>query len=170
MDDYRSKIAGARVGWPSALRATLATFFGAAVLFVIHVYYGRGIAANYVDHAFKTRPWKIFHEPYPTYVFWTALFTEMLPVLGMVIVYLMLRDRLPGRSTITKGLWYGALLMFCTDSFVRLPLMNALVGNPLDVVLVQALQDWMIYPLVGLTIALLTQSVGRIAWTPQSSN
>ena len=51
-----------RTAW---LHVLLAAFFGAVVLFVIHVYYGRGWAIDYVDRAFNTRPWIIFREPYP---------------------------------------------------------------------------------------------------------
>jgi hypothetical protein len=135
------------------LKIALATVLAAAVLFVIHVYYGQGWAARYVGAAYKARPWSIAHEPYPTPVFVSALATEVFPLLGMVILYLMVQDRLPGRSRIAKGFCFGLLFMFCTDYFVRLPFMNVLVGNPLDVAFIQAAEGWAIYPLVGVVIA-----------------
>ena len=137
------------------LRLAIATLLAAAVLFTIHVYYGHGWAQDYVDRAYKARPWIIFREPYPTPFFLMAAATEILPVFGFVLLYLMLQDRLPGRSRIAKGFYYGLLVMLCTDHLIRLPLLSAVSGNPLDVVLVQGLEGWAIYPLIGVTIAVV---------------
>jgi hypothetical protein len=142
------------------LRLALATVLAAAVLFIIHVYYGHGWAQNYVDRAYKARPWTIFREPYPTAYFLTAAATEVFPVLGFVLLYLITQDRLPGRSIVAKGFYFGMLLMFCTDHLIRLPLLSAIGGNPLDVVFVQGLEGWAIYPLVGITIAVVLGQTG----------
>jgi len=159
-----------RGDWGAHLRVILATFAGAAILFAIHVYYGRGWAIDYVNHAFNARHWTIFREPYPPHIFWTAFITEMLPMLGKVAVYLLLQDRLPGRSAVAKGLWYGLLMLFWTDGSFRGPIMSAVVGNPPDVVFVQSLEAWLIFPLVGVAIAVLVQPVEQFRWKPGTSS
>lgn len=143
------------------LRIALATALAAIILFVIHVYYGHGLAQAYVDAAYKGRPSVVSREPYPPLVFWTAFATEVIPLFGIAVMYLLVQDRLPGRSLIAKGFYFGLVFMFCTDHFVRLPLMNWMVGNRLDVVLVQGLEGWATYPLVGITIAVVIGQTGK---------
>ena len=137
------------------VRLALATLIATSVGFAIHVYYGHGWAQAYVDHAFATKPWKILHEPYPAWFFWISFVTKLLPLAGMSLIYLMLRDRLPGGSAVTKGLCFGLLFLFCTDDFIRLPFLDALGGNPMDVVIVQGAEHWLIYPLMGIAIAVI---------------
>jgi len=42
-----------------------------------------------------------------------------------------------------------------SDALIRLPIMNYVVGNPMDVVLVQSLEGWLIGVTAGIAIALL---------------
>jgi hypothetical protein len=54
-----------------------------------------------------------------------------------------------------KGLWYGVLLTGMTDALIRVPLMSVVIGNPVDVMLVQSLEGWLIGPATGIAIAML---------------
>jgi hypothetical protein len=124
--------------------------------FAIHVQYGRGWAEAYVQHAANVgRLRGGLHEPYPAWLVTVAFITELLPVAGKIALYLLIRDFLPGKSRLMKGLSYGLLLMAIGDTLVRAPLMDALVGNPVDVVLVQNAEGWAIDLSVGSVIALL---------------
>ncbi len=128
-----------------------ATFCG----FAIHVLYGQGWPTEYVARAAQAgRLEQIIHEPYPIYVMAVAFLSAAIPTLGKVFVYCWLHEKLPGRSPFVKGLWFGLLMLFIRDDMLRLPIMNLVVGNPFDVVLVQSLEAWLLYPLTGLLIAL----------------
>ena len=142
--------------WLYWLRIAAAILGAAGVGFAIHVLYGRGWANDYVQHAADTgRLAGALREPYPQYVVVTAFVLALLPTAGKVVAYMLLRGSLPGKTRLTKGLWFGLLVMFMGDTLIRLPLMNAIIGNPLDVVFVQGLEGWLIGPLVGVVIALL---------------
>jgi hypothetical protein len=140
-------------------RLALATLGAAAIGFAIHVLYGRGWAEAYVQTAARAgRLSKIIREPYPASVVIVASITALLPTAGKVIAFLWLRDNLPGRSRLVKGLWYGVLLTAMTDALIRVPLMSIVIGNPVDVMLVQSLEGWMIGPAMGIAIAILVPS------------
>jgi hypothetical protein len=133
-----------------------AVIVAAGIGFAIHVLYGQGWAAAYVDRAAGSgRLAGVLHQPYPPYVVVAALLAQVIPVAGKVVVFLLVRDKLPGQSRIVKGLWFGLLLLAATDALVRLPFMNALIGNPMDVVLVQGLEGWAIGLTVAVSIALI---------------
>jgi hypothetical protein len=137
-------------------RLAAAIVVAAALAFSIHVFYGQGWAACYVDHAFESgRLRGVLHQPYPAWLVTGAFLMELLPIAGKVVLYSMLRDLLPGRSRLAKGTAYGVLLMAIGDTLIRQPLMDALIGNPLDVVLIQNAAGWAVNLCVGITIALL---------------
>ena len=119
-------------------RIAIAAILAAIIAFSIHVFYGQNLAAKLVSAAFKARHWTTAHQPYPPSIFYSAFVTAIVRMLGFGVVYTLIQDRMPGRLRAVKGLFYGLLMMFCTDDFLRLPVMNLLVGNPLDVVLVQS--------------------------------
>lgn len=138
------------------VRLTLATVLATAAGFYFHVYYGRGLANDYVQaQAAAGRLNDIARAPHPMPIFLTALATALLPVLFKVALFVLVREQLPGRSGVAKGLWYGLLLLVISDDFVRGPIMSMVVGNPVDVVLVQSAEWWLIPLMMGLIIGVL---------------
>jgi hypothetical protein len=137
-------------------RLVLATFGAAGAGFALHVLYGRGWAESYVQSAARTgRLNNILHEPYPSIIVALAFMTALLPAAGKVDAFLLLRKNLPGHSRVTKGLWFGLLLMAMTDALIRVPFMSVAIGNPVDVMLIQRLEGWLIGMATGIAIALL---------------
>ncbi len=140
----------------SVARIAGAVVVAAAIGFSIHVLYGQGWAEAYVQRAADMgRLNGALHQPYPTTIVVIAALTALVPTAGKVLAYILLKERLPGRSRIVKGLAFGLLVLLMGDALIRLPLMNAVIGNPFDVVLVQSLEGWLIAPLMGIAIALL---------------
>lgn len=138
-----------------ALRTLLATALAAGAGFTIHVLYGRGWAATYAEAAERAgRLAHILNEPYPRWVVVIAATTALLPTFGKVVVYLLVRDRLPGNSIWLKGLIFSALLLLMSDAALRQPIMDTLVGVPGDVVALQAIEPWLVQPVMGMLIAL----------------
>lgn len=80
-----------------------------------------------------------------------------MPTFGKVLVYLLIREQLPGKNAWQKGFLFGALLLLMHNDTLRQPLMDLLVGVPGDVVAVQTLEPWLIQPLMGLLIALVRE-------------
>lgn len=137
----------------TALRVALAVIVATASGFFIHVYYGRGLANAYVQaQAAAGRLSEIVREPYPMPIFLTALATALVPMAFKVGLFVLVRERLPGRSGAAKGLWYGLLLLAIGDNFIRIPIMSVVVGNPADVMLVQSAEAWAISLVTGLLI------------------
>lgn len=137
-------------------RFALATIVAGSAGFAIHVLYGRGWAQNYVDIAAAAgRLRHVYVEPYPAYVVVIAYLTWLLVLAVKIVLFLLLRDRLPGRSRLAKGFWFALLLMAMSDALIRFPIMNIVIGNPIDVVFVQGLEGWAIDLATGLAIALM---------------
>ena len=137
-----------------AIRILLATAVAASAGFAIHVLYGRGIAQDYMAAAAESgRLSNILQEPYPTYVVTIALLTALFPTLGKVIVWLLVRDKLPGMTTAGKAAWFTGLMMLMGDDFLRMPVMNLLVGMPLDVWAIYSAEKWVIVPMMCFLIA-----------------
>lgn len=155
------------VGKASFIRIALAATAAAAAGFSIHVLYGRGIAATYAATAAQTgRLNQVLKEPYPSWIVVLAATTALIPALGKVVAFLLLRPRLPGTAPWQKGLAFGGLLLLMNDALVRLPLMNVVVGLPADVALVQAVEAWSINLVMGLLISLLASPTDR-TWIPR---
>ena len=133
-----------------------ATVIAAAIGFFIHVLYGQGIAIEYVQKvAEEGRLDDVIKQPYPNWLVAIASLTALIPAFGKVFVYILIQDKLPSRHKIFKGAIFGVLLLFLGDNLLRMPIMGIVTGNPFDVVLVQSLEKWMIYPAMGIFIALL---------------
>jgi hypothetical protein len=141
----------------TALRLSAAVVLSTAVGFFLHVYYGRGWANAYVQtQAALGRLNDIAREPYPTEIFLAALATALIPTAFQVLLFVLIRDRLPGRSGAVKGLWFGILMLAIGDNLIRMPLMSLIGGNPIDVMLVQTAEAWIIALAKGVLIGALT--------------
>lgn len=138
------------------IRIFLATAAAAGAGFAFHVLYGRGLAQDYMAAAGESgRLTHMLQEPYPTYVVTIAALTALFPTLGKVIVWLLVRDKLPGLTTGSKAVWFTGLMMFMGDDFLRMPIMNLLVGMPLDVCAVYTAEKWVIVPMMCFLIAFI---------------
>lgn len=144
---------GVKMHWTKIACATL---LAAAIGFLIHVLYGQGIAIEYVQRAAEDgRLDDVIKQPYPTSVAVIAALTALIPAFGKVFVYILIQDKLPSQRKIIKGIIFGVLLLFVGDHLLRMPLMGLVIGNPLDVVIIQSIEKWIIYPSMGIIIALL---------------
>ncbi len=138
------------------IRIALATFVAAGFAFVFHVLYGRGWALDYQKIASEAgRLDAIMQEPYPAYIVVIAALTSLLPMSGKVILWLFMRPVLPGKTILTKGLAFTALIMFANAALLRQSIMDLLVGVPVDVWLVSSAEQWIIAPATCLLIVFL---------------
>jgi len=136
-------------------RLLIATIIAAAIGFAIHVLYGQGLAMDYVQNAAQEgRLNGILRQPYP---FWlvtlAAAITTLIPTLGKAILYLMIQDKLPASSNTGRGLLFGLILLAIDEALLRTPMMSVAVGNPLDIMLVQSIEGWVIPFVTGLVFA-----------------
>ncbi len=139
--------------WTRIVSATILT---AAIGFLIHVLYGQGVAIEYVQKAAEDgRLNDVITQPYPNWVVVIASLTALIPAFGKVFVYILIQDKLPSQNKIIKGIIFGVVLLFMGDDLLRMPIMSIVIGNPFDVVFVQSLEKWVIYPAMGIFIALL---------------
>src|SRR5690349_14871605 len=105
------------------VRIVLATTVASAAGFGIHVLYGQGWALQYVARAAQGgRLNGVVREPYPNYVVVIAALTALIPTFGKVLMFMLVRDRLPGRTAVVKGLGFGLLLLMINDALLRLPI------------------------------------------------
>ena len=73
--------------------------------------------------------------------------------LGATLVYWLLHGRFPGLGWGLGGLCLAGLILMIKGNLIRQPLMNVLVGNPLEVVAVQDGMVWLTWAVMGWTIA-----------------
>ena len=136
-------------------RLLIATIIAAAIGFAIHVLYGQGLAMDYVQNAAQEgRLNGILRQPYP---FWlvtlAAAITTLIPTLGKAILYLVIQDKLSASSNTGRGLLFGLILLAIDEALLRTPIMSVAVGNPLDIMLVQSIEGWVIPFVTGLVFA-----------------
>lgn len=145
------------------LRLVAAVALATVSGFYFHVLYGRGWVVRYVqEQAAQGRLNDIVREPYPWDVYLAALATAFIPTAFQVLLFVLVRDRLPGTSGAVKGLWFGALLLAIGDNLLRIPIMSVAVGNPADVMFVQSAEYWIIGLVKGLLIGVSTPA--EIRW------
>ncbi|WP_324172035.1 hypothetical protein [Sulfurimonas sp.] len=138
------------------VRIISATIIAATIGFLIHLLYGQGIAIEYVQKAAENGLLNdVIKQPYPNWIIITASLTALIPAFGKVFVYILIQDKLPSKNKIIKGMIFGVLLLFVGDDLLRMPIMGIVTGNPFDVVFVQSLEKWIIYPIMGIVIAIL---------------
>jgi hypothetical protein len=137
-------------------RILLATLVATIIGFTIHVLYGQGLAMEYVQTAAQEgRLNEIIRQPYPTWLITIAAITALIPTFGKVLLYVLIQDRLPATGKTARGLLFGLVLLAIDDALLRIPIMSVVVGNPVDVMLVQSLESWIIPLIMGLVIALI---------------
>ena len=140
----------------NATRIFLATATAAGAGFAFHVLYGRVFAQDYMAAAAEGgRMNEMLQEPYPTYVVTIAALTALIPTLGKVLVWLLIRDKLPSLTTFGKAICFTGLMMLIDGDVLRMPVMNLLVGMPLDVSAVYSAEKWVIVPTMCFLIAFI---------------
>lgn len=136
------------------VRIALATLVAAAIGFSIHVYYGQGLAMGYVQAAAADgRLGPITQPAWPDWRSLLAVLTALLPTLGKVLLFLIVREALPALGKVALGLSFGFILLMVDSNFLSQPVMKLAVGNPADVVLVQSVEGWVVPLLMGLAMA-----------------
>jgi len=73
--------------------------------------------------------------------------------LGAALCYWLIRSRFPNLGWFRGGLCLTALVLMIKGNLIRQPLMNFLIGNPIEVVAVQDGITWLIWGLMGWTVA-----------------
>ena len=73
--------------------------------------------------------------------------------LGASLTYWLLRSRFPALGWARGGLCLAGLILMIKGSLIRQPLMNSLVGNPVEVVAVQDGMVWLTWAVMGWIIA-----------------
>lgn len=136
------------------MRLALATVLAAAVGFSFHVYYGEGLLQHYIQRAAQAgRLDTVISDPFPTWVVVLAFLTALLPYAVKVLVFHCAAHLLPARTALGRGLLYGLILLGLTDALARMPIMNFVTGNPLDVVILMSAEAWFIQIVSALVIA-----------------
>ena len=137
------------------MRIVVATSAVTLIFFVFHVVYGQGWVADYVQRAAEAgRLSVILQQPYPTWFVTVASATAAVAVLAKVVAFHLVGSLLPG-SIWFRGILFGCVLLLLEGELARMPLMNYLVGNPIDVVMLQSIERWVIQIGSGLLIAIL---------------
>ncbi|MES0884687.1 hypothetical protein [Roseibium sp. SCP14] len=77
--------------------------------------------------------------------------------LALTFCYGLLKYRFPGLRWWIGGLGLGCLMLAVQGRLIRQPLMNWLVGNPVEVVLVQDGIAWLTWLVMALTVAFVVE-------------
>ncbi len=75
------------------------------------------------------------------------------------IIYLLLREKLLTFGVVNALIGYAVLLAGLHGAFVRQPLMDYIVGNPIHVVLVQNGFKWLVWILMSMIVVLGTEII-----------
>ena len=140
-------------------RVLIATVVATALGFGIHVLYGQGLVMEYVQQAGQEGRLNDFiRQPYPTWFVIVAAITALIPTLGKVLLYVFIQEKLLVNSRTGRGLLYGFILLAIDDALLRMPIMSVAGNNPVDVMLIQSAEGWIIPLVIGVVIAHLVPS------------
>lgn len=84
---------------------------------------------------------------------YVALLTSVETGLGLVVLYALIRPALPGKSSFSRGLLLGILMLAVMGRLFRQPVMNLVIGNPLPVVAVQDGISWVLWTSMAIVVA-----------------
>lgn len=139
----------------TAIRLALATVIAAAVGFAIHVIYGEGVLQTYIQQAAASGRLDSVNSGVPPHIAAIAFITVLIPYSAKTVVYYWAGHLIPSQAPPVKGIIYGLILLCLDHQLVRMPIMNVVVGNPVDVALLMSAESWSIELLSGVIIAYL---------------
>ncbi|MEM9532723.1 MAG: hypothetical protein AAGA23_17525 [Pseudomonadota bacterium] len=137
----------------TAIRLALATVIAAAVGFAIHVIYGEGILQTYIQQAADAGRLDSVDSGVPPHIAAIAFITVLIPYSAKTAIYYWAGHLIPGQAPLVKGIIYGLVLLCLDHQLLRMPIMNTVVGNPIDIALLMSAESWAIELLSGVIIA-----------------
>jgi hypothetical protein len=93
----------------------------------------------------------VLHPPYNIFITTAAYITSVIPTVGKVAIYYFIERYSPYKKTY-NGIMFLLLLLLLNGEFLRMSVMNLLIGNPLKVVILQDGQAILVTLLSGLAI------------------
>jgi hypothetical protein len=112
----------------TVLRFIIAVIIAAIVDDFIHIYYGHIVAGITI---------------YNSFINTMSFLTKPLETLGVAIIYYLIGDRLYSNSRLIKAFILTILICLIKDGFIRQPLMNILLGNPILDPIYRESQVWL---------------------------
>ncbi|SIO96741.1 hypothetical protein [Vibrio spartinae] len=95
---------------------------------------------------------------------YVALITSIEYGLGATVLYMLAREKLIIFGRMKATIIFSVLLMAIHGAFVRQPLMDFLIGNPIHVVVVQNGFKWLVWLLMSLIVIVGYESVNRFKY------
>ncbi len=83
--------------------------------------------------------------------------------IAAIVLYYLARDKLIVFGKLKAALLFSVLLMALHGAFLRQPFMDYMVGNPIHVVLVQNLFEWLVWLLMSFFVVFGYELVTKIA-------
>lgn len=120
--------------------------------FVLHVYffyYTQGLIASLMQGVDVLKP------PYGSAINVVAFLTAFIPTAAKVGLYYLIGKHLWFSSKLGKGFVYGLLLSLLRGELIREPVMNYLIGNPIEVIFIQQGQVILTNITLGVLISLV---------------
>lgn len=75
--------------------------------------------------------------------------------IGMTFLYILLRDRLPSKNAVARGGILALIELAIMGRLIRQPLMDYAIGNPLYIAILQNMDSWLVWLVIGITTTLL---------------
>ncbi len=119
----------------------LAVIVATAVAFYFHVWLVHTIdpyVTNIMEHGYNVTN----QSRYGVLITTVAGITGILPVAGVLILFLAIEPKLPISNPVLQGILLAIFFLLMDGQLIRQPLMNWLIGNPPQVVLLELLKEW----------------------------
>jgi hypothetical protein len=88
--------------------------------------------------------------------------------IAAVALYYLARDKLLSIGLLQRALLFSVLLMGIHGAFIRQPLMDYVIGNPLRVVLVQNFFKWLLWLLMSFWVVFGFELVNKVSGDSRS--
>ena len=123
--------------------------------FVVHVFSAEWLQV-WVSHVMEGK------EVIPSWdVRYIALFTSLEYGISTIILYWLIRDKIIQFGTVTAVVILSLLLMALHGVLIRQPLMDFIIGNPLEVAVVQNAFKWLSWIVMSIVVVFGSEYVLR---------
>ncbi len=92
---------------------------------------------------------------------YVAALTSIEYGIGAVLLYLAARQTLMRHKVFYRAVFLSACLAMVSGAFIRQPLMDVVVGNPLHVAIIQNLFKWLVWMLIGFVVVYGVEAINK---------
>jgi hypothetical protein len=124
------------------LNQIFAVVLATIIPFIIHALLQSLVNEFIANNTTDKTDFDVAMPPYSFRITAVAALTAIMPTIGLLILFSLIYEKVPGENAFMKGFTFGLLILIIKGELFRKPIMNTLIGNPFWISLLQQLDIW----------------------------